>query len=116
MCSLQMTGVAWTMPAPAGEAAVSPSAGLGSDPPMMHWERITDRLKTAFPQQTRYLILYLVVSKDHTPQFRAIINIFSGEYRSYSIVHSHDYSNAPFQKNITHTQKYRYFIMTLVRK
>ncbi|XP_047579974.1 E3 ubiquitin-protein ligase DZIP3 isoform X4 [Lutra lutra] len=47
-----MTGIAWTVPAPAGEA-VSPSAGLGSDPPMMNWERITDRLKTAFPQQTR---------------------------------------------------------------
>ncbi|XP_036098159.1 E3 ubiquitin-protein ligase DZIP3 isoform X4 [Molossus molossus] len=47
-----MTGIAWTVPAPVGEA-VHPSAGLGSDPPMMHWERITDRLKTAFPQQTR---------------------------------------------------------------
>ncbi|XP_025845804.1 E3 ubiquitin-protein ligase DZIP3 isoform X3 [Vulpes vulpes] len=47
-----MTGIAWTVPAPVGEA-VSPSAGLGSDPPMMNWERITDRLKTAFPQQTR---------------------------------------------------------------
>ncbi|XP_045858412.1 E3 ubiquitin-protein ligase DZIP3 isoform X4 [Meles meles] len=47
-----MTGIAWTVPAPVGEA-VSPNAGLGSDPPMMNWERITDRLKTAFPQQTR---------------------------------------------------------------
>ncbi|XP_044107284.1 E3 ubiquitin-protein ligase DZIP3 isoform X3 [Neovison vison] len=47
-----VTGIAWTVPAPVGEA-VSPSAGLGSDPPMMNWERITDRLKTAFPQQTR---------------------------------------------------------------
>uniref|UniRef100_A0A452TEX1 E3 ubiquitin-protein ligase DZIP3 n=2 Tax=Ursus TaxID=9639 RepID=A0A452TEX1_URSMA len=47
-----MTGIAWTVPAPVGEA-VSPSAGLGSDPPLMNWERITDRLKTAFPQQTR---------------------------------------------------------------
>ncbi|XP_016051141.1 PREDICTED: E3 ubiquitin-protein ligase DZIP3 isoform X4 [Miniopterus natalensis] len=47
-----MTGIAWTVPAPVGEA-VPPSAGLGSDPPMMNWERITDRLKTAFPQQTR---------------------------------------------------------------
>ncbi|XP_038438672.1 E3 ubiquitin-protein ligase DZIP3 isoform X5 [Canis lupus familiaris] len=47
-----MTGIAWTVPTPVGEA-VSPSAGLGSDPPMMNWERITDRLKTAFPQQTR---------------------------------------------------------------
>ncbi|XP_027439237.1 E3 ubiquitin-protein ligase DZIP3 isoform X5 [Zalophus californianus] len=47
-----MTGIAWTVPAPVGEA-VSPSASLGSDPPMMNWERITDRLKTAFPQQTR---------------------------------------------------------------
>ncbi|XP_032262386.1 E3 ubiquitin-protein ligase DZIP3 isoform X5 [Halichoerus grypus] len=47
-----MTGIAWAVPAPVGEA-VSPSASLGSDPPMMNWERITDRLKTAFPQQTR---------------------------------------------------------------
>ncbi|XP_032708023.1 E3 ubiquitin-protein ligase DZIP3 isoform X4 [Lontra canadensis] len=47
-----MTGIAWTVPAPLGEV-MSPSAGLGSDPPMMNWERITDRLKTAFPQQTR---------------------------------------------------------------
>ncbi|MBZ3871212.1 E3 ubiquitin-protein ligase DZIP3 [Sciurus carolinensis] len=47
-----MTGIAWTMPTPVGEA-VSPGAGLGSDPSMMNWERITDRLKTAFPQQTR---------------------------------------------------------------
>ncbi|XP_059247999.1 E3 ubiquitin-protein ligase DZIP3 isoform X3 [Mustela nigripes] len=47
-----VTGIAWTLPAPVGET-VSPSAGLGSDPPMMNWERITDRLKTAFPQQTR---------------------------------------------------------------
>ncbi|XP_045041902.2 E3 ubiquitin-protein ligase DZIP3 isoform X4 [Desmodus rotundus] len=47
-----MTGIAWTVPAPVGEA-VPPSAGLGSDPLMMNWEKITDRLKTAFPQQTR---------------------------------------------------------------
>ncbi|XP_059543882.1 E3 ubiquitin-protein ligase DZIP3 isoform X6 [Myotis daubentonii] len=47
-----MSGLAWTVPAPVGEA-VSPSAGLGSDPPMMNWERIIDRLKTAFPQQSR---------------------------------------------------------------
>ncbi|XP_012632661.1 E3 ubiquitin-protein ligase DZIP3 isoform X2 [Microcebus murinus] len=47
-----MTGIAWTMPAPVAEA-VPPNAGLGSDPSMMNWERITDRLKTAFPQQTR---------------------------------------------------------------
>ncbi|XP_036706485.1 E3 ubiquitin-protein ligase DZIP3 isoform X3 [Balaenoptera musculus] len=47
-----MTSIAWTVPAPVGEA-VPPSAGLGSDPPMMNWEKITDRLKTAFPQQTR---------------------------------------------------------------
>ncbi|XP_070364855.1 E3 ubiquitin-protein ligase DZIP3 isoform X7 [Equus asinus] len=47
-----MTGIAWTVPAPVGEA-VPPSAGLGSDAPVMNWERITDRLKTAFPQQTR---------------------------------------------------------------
>ncbi|EPQ01912.1 E3 ubiquitin-protein ligase DZIP3 [Myotis brandtii] len=47
-----MSGLTWTMPAPVGEA-VSPSAGLGSDPPMMNWERIIDRLKTAFPQQSR---------------------------------------------------------------
>ncbi|XP_077627923.1 E3 ubiquitin-protein ligase DZIP3 isoform X2 [Crocuta crocuta] len=48
-----MTGIAWTVPAPVGEAMPPPSAGLGSDPPMMNWERIIDRLKTAFPQQTR---------------------------------------------------------------
>nr|XP_058919609.1 E3 ubiquitin-protein ligase DZIP3 isoform X3 [Kogia breviceps] len=47
-----MTSIAWTVPAPVGEA-VPPSAGLGSDPPIMNWEKITDRLKTAFPQQTR---------------------------------------------------------------
>uniref|UniRef100_A0A8C8YXV0 E3 ubiquitin-protein ligase DZIP3 n=1 Tax=Prolemur simus TaxID=1328070 RepID=A0A8C8YXV0_PROSS len=47
-----MTGIAWTTPAPVGEA-VPPSAGLGSDPSMMNWERIVDRLKTTFPQQTR---------------------------------------------------------------
>uniref|UniRef100_A0A2K6F325 DAZ interacting zinc finger protein 3 n=1 Tax=Propithecus coquereli TaxID=379532 RepID=A0A2K6F325_PROCO len=47
-----MTGIAWTMPAPVGEA-VPPNPGLGNDPSMMNWERITDRLKTAFPQQTR---------------------------------------------------------------
>ncbi|XP_042637687.1 E3 ubiquitin-protein ligase DZIP3 [Orycteropus afer afer] len=46
-----MTGIAWTMPVPVGES-VSPSASLG-DPPMMNWERIVDRLKTAFPQQSR---------------------------------------------------------------
>uniref|UniRef100_A0ABI7X2H4 RING-type domain-containing protein n=1 Tax=Felis catus TaxID=9685 RepID=A0ABI7X2H4_FELCA len=48
-----MTGIAWTVPAPVGDAGPPPSAGLGSDPPMMNWERIIDRLKTAFPQQTR---------------------------------------------------------------
>ncbi|XP_011732419.1 E3 ubiquitin-protein ligase DZIP3 isoform X4 [Macaca nemestrina] len=47
-----MTGIAWALPAPVGDA-VPPSAGLASDPSMMNWERITDRLKTAFPQQTR---------------------------------------------------------------
>lgn len=46
-----VTGIAWTVPAPVGEA-VLPSAGLGSEP-MMNWERIIDKLKTAFPQQTR---------------------------------------------------------------
>ncbi|XP_058587480.1 E3 ubiquitin-protein ligase DZIP3 isoform X6 [Neofelis nebulosa] len=48
-----MTGIAWTVPAPVGDAGPPPSAGLGSDPPMMNWERIIDRLKTVFPQQTR---------------------------------------------------------------
>ncbi|XP_073929163.1 E3 ubiquitin-protein ligase DZIP3 isoform X5 [Castor canadensis] len=47
-----MTGIAWTMPTPVGDT-VPPSANLGNDPFMMNWERITDRLKTAFPQQTR---------------------------------------------------------------
>ncbi|KAM8770064.1 E3 ubiquitin-protein ligase DZIP3 isoform 2-T2 [Rhynchonycteris naso] len=47
-----MTGIARTVPAPVREA-VPPSAGLGSDPPGMNWERITDRLQTAFPQHTR---------------------------------------------------------------
>ncbi|XP_006873380.1 PREDICTED: E3 ubiquitin-protein ligase DZIP3 [Chrysochloris asiatica] len=47
-----MTGIAWTVPASVGEA-VSPNAGLGSNPPMLNWERIMDRLKTAFPQQSR---------------------------------------------------------------
>ncbi|KAM6162826.1 E3 ubiquitin-protein ligase DZIP3 isoform 1-T1 [Erethizon dorsatum] len=47
-----MTGIAWTLPTPVGEP-VPPSAGLGTDLSMMNWERITDKLKTAFPQQTR---------------------------------------------------------------
>uniref|UniRef100_A0A8D0QKI4 E3 ubiquitin-protein ligase DZIP3 n=1 Tax=Sus scrofa TaxID=9823 RepID=A0A8D0QKI4_PIG len=47
-----MAGIAWTVPASVGEA-MSPSAGLGSDLPIINWEKITDRLKTAFPQQTR---------------------------------------------------------------
>nr|XP_036873548.1 E3 ubiquitin-protein ligase DZIP3 [Manis javanica]XP_036873549.1 E3 ubiquitin-protein ligase DZIP3 [Manis javanica]XP_036873550.1 E3 ubiquitin-protein ligase DZIP3 [Manis javanica] len=47
-----VTGIAWTMPAPVGESG-PPSASVGSDSPVMNWERITDRLKTAFPQQTR---------------------------------------------------------------
>lgn len=47
-----MTGIAWTLPTPVGET-VPPSASLGTDLSMMNWERITDRLKTAFPQQTR---------------------------------------------------------------
>ncbi|XP_045707860.1 E3 ubiquitin-protein ligase DZIP3 [Phyllostomus hastatus] len=47
-----MTGIAWTVLEPVGEA-VPPSAGLGSDPLLMNWEKITDRLKAAFPQQTR---------------------------------------------------------------
>ncbi|XP_044797521.2 E3 ubiquitin-protein ligase DZIP3 isoform X3 [Bubalus bubalis] len=47
-----MTSIAWTLPAPVGEA-MAPSASLGSDPLMMNWEKITERLKTAFPQQTR---------------------------------------------------------------
>ncbi|XP_066202877.1 E3 ubiquitin-protein ligase DZIP3 isoform X1 [Saccopteryx leptura] len=46
-----MTGIARAVPAP-GREAVPPGAGLGSDP-AMNWERITDRLQTAFPQQTR---------------------------------------------------------------
>lgn len=92
MCSLQMTGIAWTVPAPMGEP-VPPSAALGSDPPMMNWEKITDRLKTLFPQQTRYLSLYLVVSTDQT------------------LVRSHNYSNATFQRKRTHTYTHtsRYF-------
>ncbi|XP_006890090.1 PREDICTED: E3 ubiquitin-protein ligase DZIP3-like [Elephantulus edwardii] len=45
-----MTGMAWTVPAPVAEAS---SAGLGSDPPIVNWEKIMDRLKTAFPQQSR---------------------------------------------------------------
>ncbi|XP_048202524.1 E3 ubiquitin-protein ligase DZIP3 isoform X2 [Perognathus longimembris pacificus] len=47
-----MTGIAWTMPTPVAEA-VPTGAGLGSEPSMMNLERITDRLKTAFPQHTR---------------------------------------------------------------
>ncbi|XP_049641560.1 E3 ubiquitin-protein ligase DZIP3 [Suncus etruscus] len=74
-----VTGIAWTMPAPVGAVppstgavppstgavpssagtvppsvgAVPPSAVQGSDFSVMNWERIIDRLKTAFPQQTR---------------------------------------------------------------
>ncbi|XP_042532731.1 E3 ubiquitin-protein ligase DZIP3 isoform X5 [Dipodomys spectabilis] len=47
-----MTGIAWTMPTPVAEA-VPAAAGLGNDPSMMNLERITDKLKTAFPQHTR---------------------------------------------------------------
>ncbi|XP_055276558.1 E3 ubiquitin-protein ligase DZIP3 isoform X6 [Moschus berezovskii] len=47
-----MTSIALTLPAPVGEA-IPPSASLGSDPLMMNWEKITEGLKTAFPQQTR---------------------------------------------------------------
>ncbi|KAB1284035.1 E3 ubiquitin-protein ligase DZIP3 [Camelus dromedarius] len=50
--NLLVAGIAWTVPAPVGEA-VPPSTGLGSDLPMRNWEKITERLKTAFPQQTR---------------------------------------------------------------
>ncbi|CAI9169353.1 unnamed protein product [Rangifer tarandus platyrhynchus] len=47
-----MTRIAWTLPAPVAEA-VPPSASLGCDPLVMDWEKVTERLKTAFPQQTR---------------------------------------------------------------
>ncbi|XP_043748530.1 E3 ubiquitin-protein ligase DZIP3 isoform X5 [Cervus elaphus] len=47
-----MTRIAWTLPAPVGEA-VPPSASLGRDPLVMDWEKVLERLKTAFPQQTR---------------------------------------------------------------
>ncbi|XP_058517827.1 E3 ubiquitin-protein ligase DZIP3 isoform X3 [Ochotona princeps] len=47
-----MTGIAWSMPTPVGEN-VPPGASPGGDPSMMNLERLTDRLKTAFPQQTR---------------------------------------------------------------
>ncbi|XP_065769910.1 E3 ubiquitin-protein ligase DZIP3 [Muntiacus reevesi] len=47
-----MTRIAWTLPAPVGEA-LPPSASLGRDPLVMDWEKVTERLKTAFPQQTR---------------------------------------------------------------
>ncbi|XP_055965354.1 E3 ubiquitin-protein ligase DZIP3 isoform X3 [Sorex fumeus] len=47
-----MTGIAWTVPAPVAEA-VPPSAVLGSDSTLVNWERIIDRLKTTFPQQSR---------------------------------------------------------------
>ncbi|OWK00565.1 DZIP3 [Cervus elaphus hippelaphus] len=49
---LRMTRIAWTLPAPVGEA-VPPSASLGRDPLVMDWEKVLERLKTAFPQQTR---------------------------------------------------------------
>nr|XP_045003234.1 E3 ubiquitin-protein ligase DZIP3 isoform X6 [Jaculus jaculus] len=47
-----MTGIAWTLPAPVGEAA-PPSTGPSSDSSMVNLERIADKLSTAFPQQTR---------------------------------------------------------------
>ncbi|XP_059133162.1 E3 ubiquitin-protein ligase DZIP3 isoform X2 [Peromyscus eremicus] len=47
-----MPGITWAMPTPIGDT-VSPSASLCSEPLMINWERITDRLKTTFPQQTR---------------------------------------------------------------
>ncbi|XP_063126602.1 E3 ubiquitin-protein ligase DZIP3 isoform X5 [Rattus norvegicus] len=47
-----MPGITWAMPTPIGDT-VSPSASLCSEPLMINWERITDRLKATFPQQTR---------------------------------------------------------------
>ncbi|XP_004706520.1 E3 ubiquitin-protein ligase DZIP3 isoform X1 [Echinops telfairi] len=47
-----MTGIAWAVPAPVREA-LSPGAVLGSDRTTVNWERLVDRLKTAFPQQSR---------------------------------------------------------------
>ncbi|XP_050019392.1 E3 ubiquitin-protein ligase DZIP3 isoform X2 [Alexandromys fortis] len=47
-----MPGITWAMPTPIADT-VSPSASLCSEPLMINWERITDRLRMAFPQQTR---------------------------------------------------------------
>ncbi|XP_075820110.1 E3 ubiquitin-protein ligase DZIP3 isoform X5 [Microtus pennsylvanicus] len=47
-----MPGITWAMPTPIADN-VSPSASLCSEPLMINWERITDRLRMAFPQQTR---------------------------------------------------------------
>lgn len=72
------------MPAPVGKA-VSPGAGLGSDSPMMNWERILDRLKNAFPQQTRYFSIYLLVSTVHTLQSVVIITAIKYFRETYQI-------------------------------
>lgn len=90
-----MSGLTWTMPPPVGKA-VSPSAGLGSDPPMMNWERIIDRLKTAFPQQSRYLSLYLLVSTDYTLQSVVIITAMKYFRETYHI-HIHTLQIFPYQ-------------------
>lgn len=58
---LQMPGITWAMPTPIADT-VSPSASLCSEPLMINWERITDRLRMAFPQQTRYFDFSLVVT------------------------------------------------------
>lgn len=88
-----MSGLTWTVPAPVVEA-VSPSAGLGSDPPMMNWERIIDRLKTTFPQQSRYLSLYFLVSTDHTLQSIVIITAMKYFRETY---HIHTLQIFPYQ-------------------
>lgn len=56
-----MPGITWAMPTPIADT-VSPSASLCSEPLMINWERITDRLRMAFPQQTRYFHFSLVVT------------------------------------------------------
>ncbi|XP_054556594.1 E3 ubiquitin-protein ligase DZIP3 isoform X8 [Talpa occidentalis] len=65
-----VTGIAWTVPAPVGEA-VPPSAGLGSEP-TMNWEKIIDKLKTAFPQQTRAILSLISSRKELTDFFRQL--------------------------------------------
>lgn len=99
LCPLQMPGITWAMPTPIGDT-VSPSASLCSEPLMINWERITDRLKMAFPQQTRYFNFVLVVVL-----FVFVVVVFTA-FVALTVE----------MKRFTHIHKYNYFFtMVLVK-